>query len=54
MMELNCLGFKEVLNRGKATTKKFYEKVSCGYLHSLNALFIYDSYKILFDEFFMN
>lgn len=54
MIELNCLGFKEVLNRGKETTKKFYEKVSYGYLHSLNALFIYDSYKILFDEFFMS
>lgn len=52
IMSLNCSDFNEVIS-SFSTKQKFNEMVSYEYKHILNALFIYDTYKITFDRFFM-
>lgn len=54
ILDLGFLNFKELANSGKINLKKFDDLVAPEYKNVLNALFIYDTYKIIFDPFFMS
>lgn len=49
-----CVGFNEILNKGVQATEKFYTQTTQNYREKMGALFIYDSYKIIFDQEFMS
>ncbi len=54
ILDLGFLNFNELANSGKFNLKKFDDLVAPEYKSVLNALFIYDTYKIIFDPFFMS